>query len=267
LVQQANDEAISRKNRTIYISFGGGFFLLILSGGLFSRWRYIKRSRDIISKERDRSDNLLLNILPAEVAEELKSKGKSDARSFDKVSIIFTDFEGFTETSAKLSAQDLIAEINECFEAFDRIMGKYGIEKIKTIGDAYMAAGGLPVPKEDSVKNTVLAALEMQAFITRRNIEMDALGKFSFQMRTGIHTGIVVAGIVGVKKFQYDIWGDTVNTASRMESNGQVGKVNISKDTYELIKDDPQFIFESRGKIQTKGKGELEMYFVERDIT
>ena len=264
LVQKANDDEVSRKNRAKNIAIGGGLLFMILAGGFFIRSRYIKKSRDLISKEKDISENLLLNILPAEIAEELKSKGKADARNFDNVSILFTDFKSFTETSAKLSAQDLVSEINVCFEVFDGIMGKYGIEKIKTIGDAYMAVGGLPVPGEDSVKNTVLAALEMQAFISKRNVEMDTIGKHSFQMRAGIHTGSVVAGIVGVKKFQYDIWGDAVNTSNRMESNGQVGKVNISKQTYELIKDDQQFTFEKRGKIQAKGKGEIEMYFVER---
>ena len=267
LVQKANDDEVSKKNRAKNIAIGGGLLFMILAGGFFSRWRYIKKSRDIISKEKDRSENLLLNILPAEIAEELKIKGKADARDFDKVSILFTDFQSFTEASAKLSAQDLVSEINVCFEVFDGIMGKYGIEKIKTIGDAYMAAGGLPIPSEDSVKNTVLAALEMQTFISKRNVEMDTLGKHSFQMRAGIHTGSVVAGIVGVKKFQYDIWGDTVNTANRMESNGQVGKVNISQYTYELLKDSPQFTFESRGKIEAKGKGEIEMYFVEKTVS
>ncbi len=263
LVQKANDEEVRKKNKTIYIAISGALLFMILAGGFLSRSRYIKKSRDVMSKEKDKSENLLLNILPAEIAEELKSKGKADARNFDNVSILFTDFKSFTEASAKLSAQDLVSEINVCFEVFDRIMGKYGIEKIKTIGDAYMAAGGLPVPSENSLKNTVLAALEMQAFISKRKVEMDTIGKHSFQMRAGIHTGSVVAGIVGVKKFQYDIWGDAVNIASRMESNGQVGKVNISKQTYELIKNDKQFTFEKRGKIQAKGKGEIEMYFVE----
>ena len=141
-------------------------------------------------------------------------------------------------------------------------MEKYGVEKIKTIGDAYMAAGGLPIPKDDSVKKTVLAAIEMQGFIVDRSKKLKAQGLPNFEMRCGIHTGPVVAGIVGVKKFQYDIWGDTVNTASRMESAGEVGKVNISQTTYELLKNEPNFTFESRGKIEVKGKGELEMYFV-----
>jgi adenylate cyclase len=158
----------------------------------------------------------------------------------------------------------LVSEINTCFIVFDNIMGKYGIEKIKTIGDAYMAASGLPVQSDDSAKNAVLAALEMQEFISKRKAEMDAAGKPAFEMRVGIHTGPVVAGIVGVKKFQYDIWGDAVNTAARMESSGEVEKVNISEATYNYLKDDPDLFFESRGKIEAKGKGDIEMYFVSK---
>ena len=248
------------KNKDIFMAVGLLFFLL--AGGFYSRWRYVKKSKGIIEKEKDRSDNLLLNILPAEIAEELKEKGKADARDFDQVSILFTDFQGFTEASEQLSAKDLIKEINHCFYAFDQICETHGVEKIKTIGDAYMAAGGLPILTEDSVKNTILAALDMQAFIAKRIAEKNKANEISFKMRLGIHTGSVVAGIVGTKKFQYDIWGDTVNTAARMESSGEIGKVNISQDTYELVKDDAQFKFEPRGKIKAKGKGEIEMYFV-----
>jgi class 3 adenylate cyclase/Tfp pilus assembly protein PilF len=270
-VQHTHKEEVRKKNRTRNIAIGSGFFLLLLAGGLYSRNRYIKKAKDVIEEEKDRSDNLLLNILPEEIANELKAKGKADARDFDHVSILFTDFKEFTQLSEKLSAKDLVAEINHCFEAFDGICGKYGVEKIKTIGDSYMAAGGLPVPNEDSTKNTTLAALEMADFIIKRKAEREAQGQIGFEMRSGIHTGNVVAGIVGVKKFQYDIWGDTVNTASRMESNGEVGKVNISQATYELLKDlpaaqegDSDFVFESRGKIEAKGKGEIEMYFVSK---
>ena len=272
-IELAHQEEVRKKDRTRNISFGVGALVLLLAGGLYSRLRYIRKSKASLQVEKDRSDNLLLNILPEEIAQELKEKGKADARDFEMVSILFTDFKGFTEQSAKLSAADLVHEINHCFEAFDGIIERYNIEKIKTIGDAYMAAGGLPVPTDDSVKNTVLAALEMQAFITQRKAEMDAAGKPAFEMRVGIHTGPVVAGIVGVKKFQYDIWGDTVNTASRIESNGEAGKVNISQATYELLKDTStalgathQFEFESRGKIEAKGKGEIEMYFVSSPI-
>ncbi|MFY0642865.1 MAG: tetratricopeptide repeat protein [Bacteroidia bacterium] len=240
----------------------GGLIVFIIAGGLFAQLRVVRKSRKIIRKERDRSDELLLNILPEEIAKELKEKGFAAAKNHDKVTILFTDFKEFTQTSEKLSATELVMEINACFEAFDRIMEKYNVEKIKTIGDAYMAAGGLPVPESGSVSHTVQAALEMQLFITERKAAMDADDKIAFEMRVGIHTGSAVAGIVGVKKFQYDIWGDTVNTAARMESSGKVGHVNISSDTYNIIKDDPMFEFEHRGKIEAKHKGAIDMYFV-----
>lgn len=262
LAEEAFQEEIRQKDKARNIIFSIAALILILAGGLYLRLRSVRKSRAILKIERDRSESLLLNILPAEIAQELKEKGRADARDFDMASILFTDFKGFTAASEKLNAQELVAEINTCFEAFDGIMAKYGIEKIKTIGDAYMAAGGLPVPTDDSLKKTVLAALEMQAFIGKRKAELDANGLTSFEMRVGIHTGPVVAGIVGVKKFQYDIWGDTVNTASRLESMGEVGKVNIGESSYELLKDDPDFIFESRGKIEAKGKGEIKMWFI-----
>lgn len=262
LVREAHQAEVRKKNQTRNLFIGSSCLLLLLAGGFYSRWRYVRKSRAIIESERDRSDHLLLNILPAEIAAELKDKGRTDARNFDMVSILFTDFKDFTEQSEKMTASQLVDEINHCFEAFDGIIEKYGIEKIKTIGDAYMAAGGLPVPTDDSVKNTVLAAIEMQEYIKIRKTEKHALGQPAFEMRVGIHTGPVVAGIVGVKKFQYDVWGDTVNTASRMESSGEVGKVNISQSTYEFVKDEPQLAFESRGKVAAKGKGEVEMWFV-----
>lgn len=261
LIQVAHEEEMATEAQQRNIAIGSGFLLLLIAGSVYSRLRLVKKSKALLQSEKDRSENLLLNILPADIAIELKEKGKAEARDYDMVSILFTDFKGFTEASAKLSAQDLVSEINTCFEAFDGIVGKYGIEKIKTIGDAYMAAGGLPSPSNDSVKNTIIVALEMQAFISKRKNKMEAAGKPAFEMRVGIHTGPVVAGIVGLKKFQYDIWGDAVNTASRMESSGEVGKVNISQATYEVLKSDSQFAFESRGKIEAKGKGEMEMYF------
>lgn len=263
-VELAHQTEVLKKDKNRNLAIGASIFFLLLAGGFYGRWRYVKKSKAIIEKEKDRSNNLLLNILPADIAEELKIHGKAEARDFDMVSILFTDFKGFTQASEKLTAKELIKEINICFKAFDHICETHGVEKIKTIGDAYMAAGGLPVPSEDSTKNTVLAALEMQSFVSNRIIEKDKLNEMSFKMRLGIHTGPVVAGIVGVKKFQYDIWGDTVNTASRMESSGEIGKVNISESTYALLKDDPEFTFESRGKIEAKGKGEVEMYFVSK---
>jgi tetratricopeptide (TPR) repeat protein len=248
----------TRKN--LFLTAGIGIF--ILSIGLYSRLTYIRKSRSVIQKEKERSENLLLNILPVEVAEELKLKGESVARDFEDVTVLFTDFKEFTSIAESLNAQELVAEINTCFKAFDDIITLYGIEKIKTIGDAYMAAGGMQATNTSTAKEVVLAGLEMQSFMETRKKELQEMGKSFFEMRVGIHTGQVVAGIVGVKKFQYDIWGDTVNIASRMESSGKVGKVNISASTYDYIKDDPNFSFSKRGRINAKNKGLMEMYFV-----
>ncbi len=219
-----------------------------------------------LRQERDRSDELLLNILPHEVAQELKMTGAAAAKHFDLASVLFTDFKGFTTMSERVGPAELLTELNTCFKAFDDIIGARGIEKIKTIGDAYMCVGGLPDPKTSSPSDVVHAALEMQAFMIARKRENDALGKPAFEMRLVIQTGPVVAGIVGVKKFQYDIWGDTVNTASRMESSGEVRHVNISGTTYELVKGDPGLTFTPRGKVQAKGKGEMEMYYVYKAV-
>ena len=195
------------------------------------------------------------------MAEELKAKGNADARMFDDVTVLFTDFKGFTALAEQLTPQELVAEINLCFSAFDRIMEKHRVEKIKTIGDAYMAAGGLPVANHTHAQDVVSAALEIQEFMQERIRQRMAKGQPFFEIRIGVHTGPVVAGIVGIKKFQYDIWGDTVNTAARLESSGAEGRVNVSSSTYALIKD--QFVCVPRGKVSAKGKGELEMYFVE----
>jgi adenylate cyclase len=226
----------------------------------------IRKSRRAIQKEKDISEGLLLNILPASVADELKVKGQAEARHFDQATILFSDFRDFTVISEQLTPAELVQEINVCFKAFDEIMTRYDIEKIKTIGDAYMAAGGIPIKREDATRQVILAALHMQQFIVGRTKERIAAKQPAFDMRIGIHTGPVVAGVVGVKKFQYDIWGDTVNIANRMESNGEVGKVNISETTYQLIKDDPHFTFTPRGMLQVKGKGAMSMYFVESSL-
>lgn len=249
---------VNPKNELHMIYFNMGAFLIIIFVAVLS-FDNIKNSlMKKLEEERNKSEELLLNILPAETAKELKQKGQSDAKYFDEVTVLFTDFQDFTQISQQLSPKELVGEINECFKAFDQIMDKYGIEKIKTIGDAYMAAGGLPVPNKTNAKDVVEAALEMRDWMLSHRKQK---GEGSFEIRIGIHTGPVVAGIVGIRKFQYDIWGDTVNTASRMESNGEVGKVNISGATYELVKD--QFACEHRGKIAAKGKGEIDMYFVE----
>jgi class 3 adenylate cyclase len=249
----------------------GSILLLILLILMFNRYK-IKRDsektllelNEVISLEKQRSDDLLLNILPEDVAEELKSKGEADAREYETVSILFSDFKEFTRKSELFSPKELVAEIGACFQAFDGIMEKYSVEKIKTIGDAYMAACGLSNQKGNPIKDTVDAALEMQEFIRQRKAAMDDKGVPAFEMRIGIHAGPVVAGIVGVKKFQYDLWGDTVNTASRIESSGEVGKVNISRAAYDAIKDEKGYVFESRGKIEAKGKGDVEMWFVSK---
>ncbi|NQV51929.1 MAG: hypothetical protein HQ500_02035 [Flavobacteriales bacterium] len=217
-----------------------------------------------IYRGRKRANDLLLNILPMDVAKELQMKGYADPREFGYASVLFSDFVGFTDKSATLSPSELVSEIDDCFRQFDFIMEKYGIEKIKTIGDAYMAASGLNVPRVTGPKEITLAALEMQHFIRERKKEHDELSLPAFDMCIGIHTGPVIAGIVGVKKFQYDIWGDTVNTASRIESSGDKGKVNLSQSTYNAIREDKEFVFESRGKMKVKGKGEMSMWYVER---
>lgn len=212
--------------------------------------------------EKQKSDDLLLNILPAGIADELKLNGKVEAKEIDQVTILFGDFKDFTRIAQKMTHQELVAEIHDCYQHFDTIITQFGIEKIKTIGDSYMAAGGLAEPGKNAVKNTILSALEMQAYILARKARRSRQGLPAFEMRVGIHTGPVVAGVVGVKKFQYDIWGDTVNTASRMENTGEVGLVNVSQDTYRLVKHDPRFHFISRGNIEVKGKGKLPMYYV-----
>lgn len=212
---------------------------------------------NIIQKEKNRSNNLLLDILPEEVANELKEKGYSEARQFEEVTVLFTDFKGFTNHAEQLNASDLVKEINECFSAFDNILLKHGIEKIKTVGDAYLAASGLPLPDANHATSMISAAIEIRDYMLNRRRQYPS----AFEVRIGIHTGNVVAGIVGVKKFAYDIWGDTVNIAARMEQNSEAGKINVSNSTYLLIKD--QFSCTYRGEIEAKNKGRLKMYFVE----
>ncbi len=207
--------------------------------------------------EKQKSDDLLLNILPQEVAEELKEKGESKAQYYDEVSVLFTDFVNFTATAEHLGVDELLAELNTNFTAFDQIMEKHGLEKIKTIGDAYLAVSGLPVKNADHASNAVAAALDILAFVEARKKELP----YGLDIRIGIHSGSLIAGIVGVKKFAFDIWGDTVNTAARMEQNSVPGKVNISEGTQLLVKD--TFTCSYRGKLQVKGKGEMDMYFVE----
>ena len=221
----------------------------------------IERQKDIIQTEKEKSDELLLNILPSEVAQELKEKGYTTAKSFDEVTVLFSDIKGFTNVAERLTAQELVKEIDTYFSAFDNIILKYGLEKIKTIGDAYIAAGGLPENNAATAQNVIEAAIAMQKQVEKLKQERITSNKPYFELRIGIHTGPVVAGVVGIKKFQYDIWGDTVNLAARMEQSGVPGKINISEQTYELVKQ--QFNCVHRGKIEAKNKGDVDMYFVE----
>ncbi len=253
---------IERQKTVIYAGAIGVILLILIGINLYNRYKYVQRTKKIIEIEKDKSETLLLNILPSEVAAELKEKGESDAKDFEDVSVIFSDFQGFTSISEHLSAQELVAEIDTCFKAFDKITTSYGIEKIKTIGDSYMAAGGLHTPRTSTTKDVIMAGLEMQAFMEERRGDHESQDKTFFEMRVGIHTGPVVAGIVGFKKFQYDIWGDTVNIASRMESSGEIGTVNISETTYNLVREEEDLLFEQRGQIEAKNKGMVEMYFV-----
>jgi class 3 adenylate cyclase/AmiR/NasT family two-component response regulator len=213
-----------------------------------------------LNAEKKKSDDLLLNILPEEVAAELKQTGQCRPKTFSMVTVMFTDFKDFTSVSEKISAELLVHEINYCFSAFDGILEKHNIEKIKTVGDAYMCASGLPTLSYTHAFDMVTAGLEMKSFMLNRRKEKEGKGEIAFEIRIGIHTGPVVAGIVGTKKFSYDIWGDTVNLAARMETSCDPGNVNISGSTYELVKD--KFTCTHRGKIQAKNKGEIDMYFV-----
>ncbi|MCF8258774.1 MAG: hypothetical protein K9J06_14555 [Flavobacteriales bacterium] len=218
-----------------------------------------ERTADL-ALEKERTEKLLLNILPKETADELQKRGKATARHYSQVSVLFTDFKGFTRFAESTRPEDLVQDLDHCFVAFDDIIEKFGLEKIKTIGDAYMCAGGVPIRNTSNPVAIVLAALEISDFMLRLQKEKEARNERFWEIRIGISTGPLTAGVVGKKKFAYDIWGDTVNTASRMESHSEPGKVNISATTYELVKD--YFDCTYRGKFDAKGKGEVDMYFV-----
>ncbi len=214
-----------------------------------------------LAAEKAKTDELLQNILPFEIAEQLKNKGEVKAKKYRMVTIMFTDFKDFTKISSELEPEEIIKELSVYFKKFDEITEQHFIEKIKTIGDAYMCVGGLPLRNKSNPIDIVIAAMEIQRFMKEYNKIRKSKNHTVWELRLGIHTGKVVAGVIGSKKFAYDIWGDAVNTASRLETAGEVGKINISGATYEYIKD--FFVCTYRGKIPAKNKGEIDMYFVE----
>ncbi len=227
---------------------------------MFARVRQEIRERQQVEvslrHEQEKSEQLLLNILPAEIAQQLKQQQSAIANRFDEVTILFADIVNFTELAAQISPIELVNSLNQIFSCFDRLAQTYGLEKIKTIGDAYMVVGGLPNPHPDHAVAVAKMALDMQQEITKFKT---ATGE-NFQIRIGMNTGSVVAGVIGLKKFSYDLWGDAVNLASRMESHGIPGKIQVSEVTYLLIKD--KFQLEERGIIKVKGRGELTTYFL-----
>lgn len=216
----------------------------------------IEKQKKRVEEEKDKAEKLLLNILPQETADELKAKGKATARHYRLVSVMFTDFKSFTKIAEDIRPQDLVAKLDSYFIKFDEIIEKYNIEKIKTIGDAYMCAGGIPIRNKSNPIDVVLAGLEIQRFVKEYNKKINN----DWELRIGIHTGELIAGVIGIKRFAYDIWGDSVNIASRIEASGAVNKVNVSGRTYELVKE--FFVCEYRGKIEAKNKGEIDMYYV-----
>lgn len=216
----------------------------------------LEKQKIEIGLERSKSDKLLLNILPVDVVAELSATGIVKPTRYESTTVLFTDFVGFTQAASTMPADRMVSELNEVFAAFDAICDQEGVEKIKTIGDAYMAAAGLPTQCPDHAYRCVRAGLSMLMFVEQRNTDT----AFKWALRVGIHSGPVVAGVVGRRKYAYDIWSDTVNIASRMESSGEAGRVNLSAYTYDLIR--KQFDCEYRGKVVAKGKGEVDMYFV-----
>ena len=264
-------EIRSQRNRQIRIII---IAILVIFLGItgFMIWRsriQTQLNRKLATKnrtielERKHSEELLHNILPISVADELKGSinNKVKARSYEEVTVMFTDFRNFSKIAEQMTPRELVDELHECFTHFDEIIARYGLEKIKTIGDAYMCAGGLPEPTPTHAEDVIRASLEIQAWMEIHKKRRMGQGLPHFEARLGIHTGPVVAGVVGSTKFAYDIWGDTVNTASRVESSGEVGRVNISYDTYLRVRH--LFICQHRGKVKAKGKGEIDMYFVE----
>jgi class 3 adenylate cyclase len=256
-------ELRSQKIQKAFI-FGALVLIFFIAFVIYRNYREKAKTNIILDKQKAQIESLLQNILPTEVAAELQEKGKATPKYFDHVSVLFTDFKGFTKHADELSPQEVVNALNICFHAFDDIIDKYNLEKIKTIGDSYMCAGGIPVKDDHHPVNIVKAGLEIRDWMEELNRERTAQGLATWELRIGIHVGPVVAGVVGRKKYAYDIWGSTVNIASRMESNGEPGLVNISVATYDLVKHRYKCVH--RGKIFAKNIGEIDMYFVDGEI-
>lgn len=264
--KQSEVDLLTQKRKTnrivMFAIAGASFFIIVIALGLYRRNNYIKKTNKIISNEKERSDKLLLNILPEKTAQELKDHGRVKAKRFDSVTVLFSDFKGFTHYAENLEPEELVNTVDYYFSKFDEIVEKYGLEKIKTVGDAYMVAGGLPFVTEDHAIKMTKAAFEMVEFVN--SSKESNLTSASFDIRIGINTGPVVAGVVGSKKFAYDIWGDTVNIAARMETNSEPGKINISENTYHIIKS--EFNCSYRGELEVKNRGKLKMFFVSEPL-
>jgi len=259
---KALQESDLKKQKIARNSLTAGLILIFFIAFIIYRnYRAKVKTNKILDKQKAEIEGLLLNILPAEVADELQREGRATPRYYEHVSVLFTDFKGFTKHADVLSPQEIVSELNACFIAFDDIIDKYHLEKIKTIGDSYMCAGGIPTEDEHHPINIIKAGIEIRDCMKALNEKRNELGQPAWDLRIGIHIGPVVAGVVGRKKYAYDIWGSTVNIASRMESNGEPGEINISAKTYSLIKD--KYSCTYRGKIFAKNIGEIDMYFVE----
>ncbi len=231
------------------------FFVVVLVGSINIIAPLVVYFMSRLSYERERAEKLLLNVLPAEVASELKVSGHTTARRYESVSVLFADIVGFTPLAASMEPEDMVSQLNDVFTYFDGLAEKHGVEKMRTIGDAYMVAAGVPIPSEDHARALAAMSLEMLAYPKPS----------ALSFRIGINSGPVIAGVIGTRKFQYDIWGDTVNIASRMESHGEPGRIQISDATYQLIRD--SFAATPRGQVEIKGKGPLTTWWLETDLT
>jgi len=253
----------SQKLQKTIIS-GGLALILIIALIILRNYLQTNKTNKLLDKQKAQIESLLQNILPAEVAKELQRDGRATPRYYESVSVLFTDFKDFTKHADTLSPQEIVSELNACFIAFDDIIEKYNLEKIKTIGDSYMCAGGIPTEHDSHTLNMIHAGHEIQEYMQNRNAERIQNGLLAWNLRIGIHVGPVVAGVVGRKKYAYDIWGSTVNIASRMESNGEPGMINISSQTHDLVKHHYNCVH--RGKIFAKNIGEIDMFFVDKKI-